>query len=343
MIRSFRSAVAAVAAVCFLLAPAATRAADPVPARPSHPAPAAPGADQAPSSIPGKTVVEGRVVLPMDLAKGQPIVDVKLNGKGPFRMFLDTGAGTMVLDDDLAKELGLDTIDSTRLGDPRDPQAIRADVVELDRVELGAARFEKVRAVAWDRSTLRRGGAEVPRGVVGIGVFHDVLLTLDYPKAQVRLATGMLPESDGERVLDYRSPMGIPVIPVRLGTRTYQAHLDSGSPAGFMLPLVEKDSLTVLGALKEVGRGRSANSTMTIHAAQLADTMRIGSHVFPQPEVQFNDALPDANVGGRLLREFIVILDQPNRRVRLERTGRAVTAPALPAPPMPAPTPTPDR
>jgi hypothetical protein len=304
----------------------------------SAPAQAQP-AHQAPESIPRATVLASPAVVPLDLSTGQPVVEVRLNGRGPYRMFLDTGAGTTVLDDDLAKELGLAVLDTTRLGDPVNPQAIRADVVELDSISIGTARFERVRAVAWDRSTLRQTMPDKPRGVVGIGVFHDLVLSLDYPKQVLRLRRDVLPDADGARVLDYTSPHGIPVIPVRIGNRTYQAHLDSGSPGGFNLPLAQKDSLDLLGEVREIGRGRTANTELVIYGAQVADTARIGAHAFPQAMIQFNDELPQANLGGRVLREFVVTLDQKNRRVRFDRTGRVSAAPA-PAPgaaPSPAP------
>jgi hypothetical protein len=202
------------------------------------------------------------------------------------------------------------------------PQAIRADVVELRSIQVGAARFEGVRAIVWDRSTLRPG-PDAPRGVLGIGVFHDVLVALDYPKSTLRIERGMLPEADGARVLDYQAPHGIPVIPVSIGARTFATHLDSGSPSTFNLPLAQKDSVGLAGELTEVGRGRTANSTLVIYEAQLTDTLRIGGHVFPQARVRFNDRLPDANLGAGVLREFVVTLDQKNRRVRFDRTGRA--------------------
>jgi len=283
--------------------------------------PAGAQGDQPPESIPARTLVQGMVIVPVDVSKGQPVVEVLLDGKGPYRFFLDTGAGTTVLDSDLAQELGLAVLDSTRIGDPVNPHAIRADVHELKSIQVGTARFEGVRAVSWDRSTLRPG-PDSPRGVLGIGVFHDVLLGIDYPKSQLRLQTGLLPETDGVRILDYRSPHGIPVIPVTIGDRTFEAHLDSGSPSLFGLPMAHKDSVRLLTEPKEIGRGRTANTELVLYGAQLADTMRIGRHFFPQAMIRFNDRLPHANLGGGALREFVVTLDQKNRRVRFDRTGR---------------------
>src|ERR1051326_8132692 len=134
----------------------------------------------------------GVVSVPMDLSSGQPVVEVYLNGKGPFRMFLDTGAGSTVLDRSLADELALRHVGKTRMGDPANPEAIAADLVRIDSLRIGPASFEGIEAASWDRSGLRRD-ANPPRGVIGFALFRELLLTLDYPGAQVRLAHGTLP------------------------------------------------------------------------------------------------------------------------------------------------------
>src|SRR5262249_1110188 len=87
--------------------------------------------DSAFAASPDRTLLAAgaTVSVRLDLSMGQPVVDVILNGKGPFRMFLDTGAGATVLDQSLATELGLAPSGKTRLGDPANPQAISADIV----------------------------------------------------------------------------------------------------------------------------------------------------------------------------------------------------------------------
>ena len=49
--------------------------------------------------------------------------------------------------------------------------------------------------------------------------------------------------------------------------------------------------------------------------------MRIAGHAFPRAQISFTDRLPGANLGGRVLREFVVTLDQKNRRVRFDRVA----------------------
>src|SRR5262249_46769201 len=121
------------------------------------PRPGSSPGDSALGASPDRTLLAAgaTVSVRLDLSMGQPVVDVILNGKGPFRMFLDTGAGTTVLDQSLATELGLQPVAQTRLGDPANPQAILADVVTIDTLRIGGALFRGVRAASFDRSAIR--------------------------------------------------------------------------------------------------------------------------------------------------------------------------------------------
>src|SRR5689334_18038270 len=176
---------------------------------------------------PKKTTVAAPVEVPMGSLAGRPTVDVMIAGKGPFRFLVDSGAGTTVINQDLAQELGLAVEDSTRIGDPMNPQAIRADVVRVPSLSIGAAKFEDFTAASWDRAYLLRAGETNPaRGVIGFPVFHEVLLTFDYVDHEMRIAPGSLPKPDGKSVIPYDAPMGIPEFTVNLGGVGVKTHLD---------------------------------------------------------------------------------------------------------------------
>lgn len=262
--------------------------------------------------------------VPLDLSMGQPVIEVFLNGHGPYRMFLDTGAGTTVLDQSLARELGLAKVSETRLGDPADPRAIVADVVTIDTLRIGSAVFAGVPAASWDRSALRPG-VDRPRGVVGLPVFRALLETIDFPAAALRLSRGHLGEPGGA-ILRYRSMGGVPLIPIDVAGAGMEAHLDTGSPGFLSIP--EKDSSRVrfAGPLREVGRGRTVNSVVTFRGAPLDGAVHVGGASFDHPLLVLNDKLPVAILGSRALRDCVVTLDAANQRVRIERTRESLPA-----------------
>lgn len=295
--------------------------------------------DSRPSPSKGDSSVEARpsrtllpagttISIPLDLSMGQPVVDVFLDGKGPFRMFLDTGAGTTVLDQSLAKELGLKPKGHTRIGDPANPEAILADVVTLDTLRIGGAAFAGVPAVSFDRSAIRSGPG-MPRGVVGFPIFHELLETIDFPAATLRLTRGHLGEADGRAVVAYQAPDGIPLVPVDVAGVPMKAHLDTGSPGFLSIPESDSSLVHFAEPLREVGRGRTVNSVITFRGATLNGAVRVSAASFDRPLVVLSDMLPVANLGSRALSDCVLTLDPTNQRLSIERTR--VSAPGTPS------------
>src|SRR5262245_8976517 len=155
------------------------------------------------------------VRVPLELGQGQPIVAVKINGKGPFNFFLDSGAGGTVLNADLAAELALDSVAAVRIGDPVHPEGLEAKLAQIDKLEIGGARFENFQATAWDREFLHGIGS--PRGVLGFPVYRALLATYDFPNKQLVLTRGELPPANGETVIDYEQEHNIPQVEIQVG------------------------------------------------------------------------------------------------------------------------------
>ncbi|MGE5179369.1 MAG: serine hydrolase, partial [Bacteroidota bacterium] len=143
---------------------------------------------------PGAThLPEGGVRVPMEWAGHVASVSVMLNGQGPFRFGIDTGAaGCARIDTDLARRLGLAQIGETMVGDPSGKNMKRAAVVQIDSLEIGGARFTAVPATSGDMAG-RVMGDRVD-GILGFGLFADCLWTLDYPALRMTLARGGLEE-----------------------------------------------------------------------------------------------------------------------------------------------------
>jgi hypothetical protein len=277
------------------------------------------------------TLATESVRVPLELGHGQPIVAVKINGKGPFNFFLDSGAGGTVLNGDLAAELGLDSVGVVRMGDPISPNGIDAKLMHVDKLEVGGATFENFHVTAWDRQFLRGVGA--PRGVLGFPVYRELLATYDFPNKELVLTRGELPKSNGETVIDYVAEHNIPLIEVTVGKEKIKGHLDSGSAGFLMIPARYETKVPLKGPAKEVGKARLAASTMTLKGAQLDATLRFGGQDFVEPNIMFSE-LPVANVGSTLLGAFAVTFDQKNHRIGFKydpAAGELVVAKTRPA------------
>ncbi len=280
---------------------------------------------------PGKvTIASGVAAVPMELVGRKPVVDVKINGKGPFRFFLDTGAGGTILDQKLADELKLPTDGQTKIGDPADPQGITANRNRIDTLEVGGAVFQDVIGVSWDRSAIYKDGS--PRGVLGMPLFADLLLTVDYPKSRVIIGNGSLPEANGKDVIQYQySEEHLFGIPLKVGEKNMVATLDTGSPGGLSFPSEYMEKLPLDGKPTEVGKARTVGGEAVIYGAKIKENVKLGNYVFESPNVTFFDRLVHLNIGYGLINQFALTVDQKNRRIRFAKAtdgAGAVPAPA---------------
>jgi len=256
------------------------------------------------------------VTVPMQLARNKPVVEVMINGKGPFKLFLDTGAAATVLNKDLADELQLPVVGTIHIGDPANPQAITANQVQVEQLSLGGAVFSKFKAVSWDRAALYPSGG--PRGVLGMPLFADLLLTLNYPQGKVDIRRGELPSANGNDILTYKlSKGGTFRIPVSVAGINIDADLDTGASGGLGLPKKYIEQLPLAANPVEIGRGRTVNGEFSVFGAKLNGVVKIGGHSFENPDIEFNEYLPGVVLGYRFLRHFVITIDQKNQRARL--------------------------
>lgn len=259
----------------------------------------------------------------MRIDGGMPAIELMVNGKGPFLFAIDTGAeGGPRLDSSLMEKLELKPSGQMRAGDPsgRNPQM--ADTVKLDSVEVGGLRFTGLDATSRNYKNSPRPLAA--DGIIGLGLFLDYLLTLDFPAKVVRISRGELPKADGQEILDYKPEHGIPSVELSVGGTKITAHLDSGNRVGaFVFPTAFVEKLTRASEPAVVGRARSASGEMEIKQVQIKEMVRLGQYEFPEPTITFPALGEMANVGAKVLGDFAITFDQKNQRVRLARTEAA--------------------
>jgi hypothetical protein len=267
------------------------------------------------------------VSVPLHWFGKRPVVEVKIKEKGPYRLIFDTGAQGSVLDQELAAELKLPARGEARVGSPGG-KGKPAQLVQLDRVEMGGAVLSGLPAVALERIFSARE-KDVPRGVLSAALFPGYLLTLDYPQSRLVIRRGELPAPDGERVFAYDGKRPLPEIRLTVAGREVNLHLDSGAPDGITLPLELADHLPLASKPVAMGMGKRVDQEVVILGARLNGQVKVGRYVLDNPELRFqNIAHAPGHVGHDFLRRFVVTLDVANHRIQLdERTApdKAIT------------------
>ena len=262
------------------------------------------------SSPPERVELSGVVDVPLTLESNLPIVEVRVNGQGPFRFGIETGANFMVISPDLAARLSL-----KRAGGTDEYPAYR-----LDTIDIGGAHFAGMPAVA------RRVAQANIDGVLGLPLYRDLLLTIDYPNRRARFERGALPAADGQSILALTHVGPFWGMPLTIAGKPYSGVLDTRSTGGFGFTPESAKGVPFDGELRIVGRARGAAiPEADVKAGTIAGDIRIGRYVFPRPAASVRPLPPDFPtepiVGGRVLSQFAITLDQRNARLRLARAG----------------------
>lgn len=250
----------------------------------------------------------------------RPVIEAHVDGNGPFRFYLDTGAGGSAITAELAKALGMEVVAQQRVGAPGtdgiDVDVVRVDSLVLDGIALHGLELPTLPAD-------RLGGKDAPQGVFSLRELPGLLVTFDFAGGRILLASGALPEPDGKTVLAFESPRGIPEVPVRIAGIEFAADLDTGSPGGFTLPLDRAGGLPLAAPPVEVGKGRMVGGDVTIYEARLNGTAELGGYAFENPTLRFTDRGSRVHVGAGLLERYTLTIDRANQRLRLVESAPA--------------------
>jgi len=260
---------------------------------------------------PGEVMIRGKVQLPMELTRHVPVIEAKINGKGPFRFQVDTGFGGMIeVTPAVAKALELPVIGETIGGDPSGKNQRTMRLFSAESVDVGDAHFGQVE--------VSEGGPhfEGIDGVIGLQLFNGLIVTFDYPNSRFNVDGGGLPAADGAKILTYRVEHGVPNIDIDVAGQKVKTDIDSGSPALLSMPLSIAKSLPLASEPQVVGHGRTVGNEFDVYAAPMKGKVHVGAITLTDPRVDFVDLFPVANLGFRFLKDYVVTFDPANHRVR---------------------------
>jgi predicted aspartyl protease len=266
-------------------------------------------------------------ITPMEVVHGKPYVMVMVNGKGPFRFVVDTGTGGQAMvTPELADQLGLPRVGQVRLTDPSGFGGQRTPVFEIDSLQVAGVEFKRVKAVRHVLSN--EDGTSM--GLLGFTLFHNYLLTLDYPNRRLMLASGALSKDEKGTVLPFLMPDGVPIVTLSIGNLRADAQLDSGG-SGLSLPERLVPYLKIASGPVVFGYGQSLSTRFQVKAARLGSDVRLGGFTYAKPLVEINPAFPLANFGSCPMQNFTITFDQNNLLVRLAAKQKVFRIDSLPS------------
>ncbi len=275
----------------------------------------------------GRAVVEA----PFEFVDGRLFVQVKLNGKGPFRMLFDAG-GANALVPRVATDLGVAPADLMQDG----------AVAQIDSVDLGGVVLQNQRFAVVDLSPvfLRVDGIADVAGIVGYEFFKRLPIRLDYVRMRATLhqPSGFKYAGSGTKVpMQFRGT--VPEVRGTVNDIPGAFNIQLGSPAFLLLntPFVEANGLRAkLGAKVETSIADGAAARIKVLLAR-AQTVTLGDVSIARPPTalalvatgtQANRETA-GTVGNGLLRQFNITFDYPGATLWFEKNANYGKPPAV--------------
>jgi predicted aspartyl protease len=244
------------------------------------------------------------------------LVDLAPAGSEPFVMMLDTGAAASVLTPLMARRLGVSVRRNkqtpyrraTRLG--RDLQFW----IDTDSSDTGS-----------------RTGWEY--GLLGGEFLAEYVVELDFPGRRVRFLDPKryrVPETaaaDDERVVPFKLVAGRILLPIEMNGKSLEVLLDTGAPDNLILSGKAAKGLGVDAAsLPYFGQAGTVIGPMEVRLYETPSFRLAGFDFDPLPVLVaprgwYNMGPNDSVVGYDVLRQFVVRVDYPRRKLWLKRSG----------------------
>jgi hypothetical protein len=258
-----------------------------------------------------------RADLDIQLVESMPTILATVNGRGPYRFGIDTGAPSYLrVTPALASALGLEPVGQALTGDPSGRNPVRVPVYRVDSLGFGGLTYSGISTTALNLPNPRLADLD---GIIGIGFFEQLLLTIDYGRLRLSAAPGALPAADGREVVDATLDRGVLIsVPLSIGGTVHQVHLDTGNTRHpFFMPADSIAALPTRGAARSIGVAHTVSQELQLQAIDLAVPVSVGATRLPITDVGFPAVASAGNIGSQALAGMAVTVDYANRRVRI--------------------------
>jgi hypothetical protein len=270
--------------------------------------------------------------LPFELINNHIYVQVKLNGKGPYRLLCDTG-GMNIVTPELAKELGLKAegaFEGRGVGEKSEDVA----VTKVESLQVGEATLANQLFAVFPLGSLASAEGVPEHGLIGYEVFKRFVVKVDYERSELTL---ILPSSFAYQgsgtIVPFKFNQMIPQVEGEIDGIPGKFDIDTGSRASLSLlgPFAEKHALRAKYAAKVEavtgwGVGGAARALVT-----RAKVLKLGRVTIENPVTEislqkrgsFTDPYVAGNIGAGVLKRFNIIFDYGKQQLIFERNANA--------------------
>jgi len=291
--------------------------------------------------------------VPFELRRNRPYVNVLINGQGPFRLVIDTGASMSVLSEQAAVRLGLRPV--ARGGNGRGIGGTGTFPLVyglLESISLGGAKIERVPVYLRTlHATPNTPAEERADGYIGLSVLAKYSVTLDYQKQTLTLDRTAPPrEAAGQPLASEAATEKSSEVPVSIrstsgGLASAEAHLAAtAQPLNFIIDtgatttviskasvkrfgldqlIIPDERIQVIGAAGiEDDVSLLGLATLTVNGLRQSNARALILNLDPVNETSGFEQ--HGILGGDFLRHFRVQLDLRRYQLRLTPQGAGI-------------------
>jgi predicted aspartyl protease len=270
------------------------------------------------------TRISTPVSVPAEMSNHAMYVNVMVNGRGPYRMFVDTGCSVTVISPELAAAVGAisatpdanPVVAINALGDSTDIHPVL-----LKSIDVGGVAFEGVTAcVANTFDRLSQIDGRRVDGMLGFPLFSDLYLALDFPNKRILLSNTWPEDVPPIRTaLPMTEHDGVPFVQIKIQGLPVEVMIDTG----FNQDLQLSAATSLAMHWKEKPRPGSLFAVFgeadRESIGRLMGNMNWGGVRQAEPTTTISSGLP--SIGVRFLQNFCVVFHESEDRVWLCSAG----------------------
>jgi hypothetical protein len=189
-------------------------------------------------------LMQAAAAAPFELVHDAIVLDVSVNGHGPYKMLLDTGSDPSAIDAGLAKELGL-KFGGSGLAEGGGTEKTEIRETKLPSVQVGALAAKDVAAVAVDLTRIAAAMKLPICGVLGHSFLVGHVVQIDYPARVLRFVPAAPPLREGDARVPFRYDDDILLDDVTVNGTKVVADLDTGSNGTFKMTPAAAETLGI--------------------------------------------------------------------------------------------------
>ena len=274
------------------------------------------------------------IEIPFEFYRNQIIIQVDINGQGPFSMLVDTGTDPSAIDLATARLIGLKIKPTGHRVAGGGNEVNLGYETALPDVTVGEFTARNISAIAIDLSKLSEQLGRPAHGVLGHSLLNGRTVQIDYANRRIRFYDGSLLSGAKGRettpdnvILSFRYHGNILLDNAVVNGAKVTASLDTGSNEAFQItPALVRS----LGLQDEARNGQRVPSVgyngASFNTRGVVESVKIGPLTYNSPAVMFfsqgsghDNETWGLNIGNAFLKDFVVTIDYRSRLLALAR------------------------